>query len=290
MQYRSIVVMLILMAALSSGVMAQNETVLRVVTHDSFAYSEEVMQRFTEQTGIVVEVVRAGDAGTLVNQAVLTRSNPLGDVLFGVDNTFLSRALAGDIFIPYESPALSRVHEEFVPDADVNFAVTPIDFGDVCLNYDVQYFEQAGLDVPDELADLADPSYRSLLTVQNPATSSPGLAFLITTIAVFGEEGDYTYLDFWRDLVANDVLITDGWTDAYFGHFSGAGGSDARARWWSAMPAARLWRCCLRKRPLKLRRRRALSARIPVSARSNMRVFLLALSRRNLPGSSSTFC
>ncbi|MDK3161680.1 thiamine ABC transporter substrate-binding protein [Kamptonema cortianum] len=226
MQYRSIVVMLILMAALSSGVMAQNETVLRVVTHDSFAYSEEVMQRFTEQTGIVVEVVRAGDAGTLVNQAVLTRSNPLGDVLFGVDNTFLSRALAGDIFIPYESPALSRVHEEFVPDADVNFAVTPIDFGDVCLNYDVQYFEEAGLDVPDDLADLSDPSYRSLLTVQNPATSSPGLAFLITTIAVFGEEGDYTYLDFWRDLVANDVLITDGWTDAYFGHFSGAGGSD----------------------------------------------------------------
>jgi thiamine transport system substrate-binding protein len=76
------------------------------------------------------------------------------------------------------------------------------------------------------LEELADPTYRGLLVVQNPATSSPGLAFLLATIDYFGEDG---YLDFWRSLKANDVLVTDGWSDAYFNHFTvGSGGEGDR--------------------------------------------------------------
>ncbi len=191
---------------------------ITLVTHDSFNVSEEVLAAFTEETGITVEILRAGDAGQMLNQSILSKNNPLGDVLFGVDNTFLSRALEADLFVPYESPLLEGIPEEFILDEE--HRVTPIDYGDVCLNYDITYFEEHDLPIPESLADLTDPAYKGLLVVQNPATSSPGLAFLLATIAEFGTEGDYTYLDFWTDLIENDVIITDGWSEAYFNYFT----------------------------------------------------------------------
>jgi thiamine transport system substrate-binding protein len=207
-----------------SPVLAQDDPVtLTLVTYDSFAVSEDVLAQFEAESGIQVEILRSGDAGTLVNQAVLTKGNPLGDVLYGVDNTFLSRALNANIFVPYESPALDDVPNSFKLDAENR--VTPIDYGDVCLNYDVRYFEENDLALPESLADLTKPEYEGLLVVENPATSSPGLAFLLATIEQFGTSGDYTYLDFWAELVNNDVYISDDWTDAYYGQFSGSAAS-----------------------------------------------------------------
>lgn len=215
-----ITTLLLLLGAVA--VSAQDNT-LTVVAHDSFAYTEELLAQFQDETGITVEVLRLGDAGTMLNQLILSKSNPLGDVVFGVDNTFLSRALNEELFVAYESPALQSVDEAFIVDPDHN--VTPVDYGDVCLNYDIAYFEENGLALPESLADLTKPEYSGLLVVENPATSSPGLAFLMATVAAFGEEGDYTYLDYWTDLVANDVAITEGWTDAYYGEFTRYGGS-----------------------------------------------------------------
>jgi thiamine transport system substrate-binding protein len=191
-------------------------TTLTLVTHDSFDVSEEVLAAFTDGTGIEVTIAPVGDAGSTVNQAILTKDDPLGDVLFGVDNTFLSRALDEDLFVPYESSLLASVRDDV--QLDPEHRVTPVDLGDVCLNYDVAWFdEQAELEVPSDLEDLADPAYEGLLTVMNPATSSPGLAFLLATIERFGEDG---YLDFWADLRDNDVLVTDGWSEAYYSEFS----------------------------------------------------------------------
>jgi thiamine transport system substrate-binding protein len=198
--------------------------VLTLVTHDSFAVSEDVLAQFEAEAGITVQILRSGDAGTMVNQAILSKENPQGDVLYGVDNTFLSRALSADLFIPYESPALVNVSEEFILDSE--HRVTPVDYGDVCLNYDASYFEENNLQLPESLTELTDPRYEGLLVVENPAISSPGLAFLLTTIAAFGSEGEYTYLEYWIDLVENDVLIANDWTDAYFGQFSGSTGSE----------------------------------------------------------------
>lgn len=193
--------------------------VLTVLTYDSFVLDDDVRALFEEQTGITLRIVRLSDAGAMVNQAILTRDNPLGDVLYGVDNTFLSRALNADLFAPYEAAGLDAIPEEFRLD-DGEFRVTPVTFGDVCLNYDVAYFEENELPVPETLADLTDEAYRGLLVALNPATSSPGLAFLMATIAEFGEDDDYTYLDFWADLAANDALIVPGWSAAYFGEFT----------------------------------------------------------------------
>lgn len=190
---------------------------LRLMTHDSFEISAETLEAFTADTGIQVEVFKAGDGGAMVNQAVLAKDDPIADVLFGVDNTFLSRALDNDIFIAYESPALASIPTSLQLDGE-NRAL-PVDYGDVCLNYDKAWFAESDLVPPQSLDDLANPDYAGLTVVQNPATSTPGLAFLLATVGTYGEDG---YLDYWQQLVDNDVLVTAGWEDAYWGQFSAA--------------------------------------------------------------------
>ena len=197
---------------------------IRLVTHDSFSLSGETLAQFEEQTGHTVEHLEAGDAGAMVNQAVLTKDNPIGDVMFGVDNTFLGRALDEGLFEEYVSPYLADVPDSLKLDA----RVTPIDFGDVCLNYDIAGLAERGLAPPAGLRDLTRPEYTGLLVVQHPGTSSPGLAFLLSTVAAFGEEGGYTWRDYWADLAANDVLVAAGWEDAYYGSFSGGSGGGDR--------------------------------------------------------------
>ena len=192
-----------------------------LLTHDSFDVSADVLEAFTDATGIEVAIVPLGDAGSALNQAILTRDAPQGDLLFGVDTSFLSRALDQELFEPYDSPALDDVDERFLLDPELR--ATPITYGDVCLNHDVAWFEDRDLAVPSDLEDLTDPAYEGLLAVQNPATSSPGLSFLLATIERFGEDG---YLDFWAELVANEVVVTDGWSEAYYDEFSATGGGD----------------------------------------------------------------
>lgn len=194
---------------------------VQLLTHDSFNVSEHVLDDFTAATGIGIEILRSGDAGQLVNQAVLSAGNPQGDVLFGVDNTLLSRALDNDVFVPYESPALDAVDPSLVLDDE--HRVTPVDRGDVCLNYDVAAFEESGTPVPETLQDLTEPAHAGQLVVEDPSRSSPGLAFLLATVVEFGEDG---WLQFWEELVANDVAVAASWDDAYYGRFSGAAGSE----------------------------------------------------------------
>ncbi|MFW7414684.1 thiamine ABC transporter substrate-binding protein [Demequina sp. SO4-18] len=187
-----------------------------VVTHDSFAVPDDVLAAFEEESGLEVTFVQPGDAGTLVNQLILTKDAPLGDVVFGVDNTFASRAIDEGVFAEYESaaPAAADAAEYAVADSQ---ALTAIDYSDVCLNYDIGWFEETGAEVPATLGHLADPQYNGVLSVTNPATSSPGLAFLLATVAEFGEDG---WEDYWRTLVDNDVRVTSSWSDTYFVDFS----------------------------------------------------------------------
>ena len=194
---------------------AASTTTITLVTHDSFAVSKRVLRGFEDQTGIHVKVLQAGDAGAALNQVILTKSNPIGDVFFGVDNTFLSRALQAGVFAEYRSPALSTVPAAY--QLDPSHHLTPVDHGDVCINYDKQWFAKQKLPVPNTLADLTKPAYKGRLVVENPATSSPGLAFQLATIARFGTNG---WRDYWAKLRANDVKVDDGWESAYDGDFT----------------------------------------------------------------------
>jgi thiamine transport system substrate-binding protein len=191
-----------------------------LLTHDSFALTPELLEAFEAETGITVEVQPSGDAGAVLNRAILTAGEPEGDVLFGVDSNLLGRALAEDLFLPYESALLEHVPEHLRVDEHV----TPIDVGDVCLNTDLAYFEENDLEAPDGLDDLVDPAYEGLTVVEDPSTSSPGLAFLLATVVELGDDWE----QWWADLRANDVLVESGWESAYYGAFSGGSGEGDR--------------------------------------------------------------
>jgi len=184
---------------------------LTVMTHDSFAVSADVVTAFEQTNNVKVTFIKSGDAGAALNKAILSKDAPLADIFYGVDNTFLSRALEAGIYEPYASPLLANIPAEFKLDPQ-NRAL-PVDYGDVCINYDKAYFTDHSLAVPQSLEELTRPEYKGLLVVENPATSSPGLAFLLATVKHFGADG---YLDYWRALRANGVVIVDGWETAYW--------------------------------------------------------------------------
>jgi thiamine transport system substrate-binding protein len=201
---------------------------LTLVVYDSYPADsadepnplQAALADFTEETGIDVDVLVSGDAGTMLSKAALTAGNPEGDVMWGVDNTLLSRAIDDEVFESYEAAGLDALPNDLTALVPAHEA-TPVDFGDVCVNYDVAALEELGIDPPSSLADLADPRYADMLVVENPATSSPGLAFLMALIAEFGDPG---WEPVWESIAANGALVVDGWTDAYYSAFTRAGG------------------------------------------------------------------
>ncbi len=194
-----------------------------LVAYDSFPTEgtalNAALAEFTADTGIAVELLIAGDTGLMLSKATLTAGNPEGDVMWGVDSTYLSRAVDAGVFAPYESSALDAIPaglRDLVP----GFEATPVDYGDVCVNYDIAWFADHQLDPPTGFDDLLEPEYADLLVVENPATSSPGLAFLLATIATYGDG----WRDYWTSLAANGVEVVDGWNEAYYERFSWSGG------------------------------------------------------------------
>jgi len=199
---RLFVAVVVSSATVSACAGGEPDDTLTIVAYDAFTPAEGIFDEFTAATGYEVEVVTGGDSGTVVSRAILTAGNPEGDVLWGVDNTLLSRARAADLLEQYE----------------------PVDTGDVCVNVDDRWFAERGLEPPRTLDDLADPRYRGLLVVQDPAVSSPGLAFLLATVARFGDR----WPEYWAALRANDVLVVGDWTAAYTVEFSGSSGRGPR--------------------------------------------------------------
>ncbi|MFI7098340.1 thiamine ABC transporter substrate binding subunit [Streptomyces sp. NPDC050161] len=202
----------------TEGGSAADAKTVTLVTHDSFNASKSVLAAFEKQSGYKVRVLKGGDAGKAVNQAILSKDNPQGDVFFGIDNTLLSRGLKAGLFTPYRAKGLDAVPAALQLDK-AGHRVTPLDYGDTCVNYDRDYFDRHHLAPPKTFDDLLKPQYKDLLVTENSATSSPGLAFQLGTIATHGEQG---WQDYWKKLKANGVEVVDGWEQAYNERFSGS--------------------------------------------------------------------
>ncbi len=221
---------------------------LRVMTHDSFSLPTDLVEAFEAETGIDVVFLSGGDAGEALNRAILTRGRPIADVLFGVDEALLERARLTGVFEPYISQRLGDVpeHLRFSPD----HLVTPVDVGYVVPNYDVAALKSAGIDTTVvAFQDLAGPELAPLTVVTNPATSSPGLAFLLATVRYFGDPaagiapavtdtGYGDWLEFWAAMADNGVLVTEGWSDAYYTAFARYGGDRPIVLSYATSPAA----------------------------------------------------
>jgi len=201
--FKAAVVAVISSLALAGCSPTQDVKSVVLVTHDSFAMSDELIHKFESESGYQLKIVKAGDAGTMTNKLILTKEQPIGDAVFGIDNTLIGLAEENEI---------------------LGSDLTPVDFGDVCMNYDIDWFAKNGLAAPTDIAQLTNPVYKNLTVVENPASSSTGMAFLATTVAKFGEDG---YLNYWTKLKANGVKVAAGWEDAYFTDFSGSSGHGA---------------------------------------------------------------
>ena len=205
-------------------------TTLTVITHDSFDVSDGLIEQFEQEHNARVELIAGGDANEVVNRAILNAGNPEGDVLFGVDNLSYQRAVAAGVFRAYASARRGDIPAGVRAQLGDSLLLTPIDYGWVNLNFD----PEAG-DPPSTLEELTERQWRGKLVVQDPATSSPGLQFLATTIAYFGEG---RWQQFWRDLRDNEVRVEQGWSDAYYTHFSVYGGDRPLVVSYTSSPAA----------------------------------------------------
>jgi thiamine transport system substrate-binding protein len=195
-----------------------------IATHDSWAMSKAVMAEFKQKTGITVKIQPHGDAGELTNKLVLTKDHPIADGVFGIDNTFATRATDEGVLASYTSSELPASAKDFALQGDGADDLTPIDYGDVCINVDDSWFAKSKIAPPVTLADLADPAYQDLLVVPGATTSSPGLAFLLATIGSYGDG----WQDYWHKLVSNGVKVDAGWEDAYTVDFTAGGGKGDR--------------------------------------------------------------
>lgn len=219
--------------ALSPAAQAKAPVTLRVLSHSSFDLPKEQLAQFEKDAGVKLQIVKAGDAGEMTNKLILTRARPIADVVYGIDNTLLPRALAAGVIEPYTGPASQRLSA-----ATLDAGVVPVDYGFVTLNIDKAWFAKSGLALPTSLDDLSKPAYAKLLVVQNPATSSPGMAFLQATVAGLGEEKAF---DWWKAMRANGVKVVKGWTEAYYTEFTRNGGTRPIVVSYATSPAAEVF-------------------------------------------------
>ena len=207
-----------------NGAGGKDKTVV-VATHDSWAMSKSVLTEFTKKTGYRVKIEPNGDVGQLTNKLVLTKGSPIADMTYGIDNTFASRAVDQGILAPYTPKELAPSARRYALTAPNDARrLTPVDYGDVCINVDDVWFRRHHLAPPRTLGDLVAGRYRGLFVTPGASTSSPGLAFLLTTIAAYG----HGWQGYWHKLMANGTKITAGWSDAYEVDFTAGGGHGDR--------------------------------------------------------------
>jgi thiamine transport system substrate-binding protein len=196
-----------------------------LVVHDSWYMPKKVVRAFEEESGYELEVLTNGDTGTMTNKLVLTQDNPLGDAVFGIDNTFATRAVEQGVLEPHTPEALPESAAAYALEGEAGEQLTPVDWGDVCVNVDLAWFEERDLEPPRTLDDLTDPAYEDLFVTPAASTSSPGFAFLLATIGEYGEDG---WEDYWRDLLDNGARVARDWTEAYEVDFTAGGGGGDR--------------------------------------------------------------
>jgi len=220
-------------SALVLPAVASAQQELRVLVHSSFSLPKPLLAQFEKDAGLKLSIIKGGDAGEMLNKLILTRAQPIADVVFGVDNALVVKAQAANVLDPYLGPASQRNSA-----VGLSGPVVAVDYGYVNLNYDKAWFAKNALPLPKTLDDLAQPAYRNLLVVQNPATSSPGHAFLLATVAGLGEEAAF---DWWARMRANGVKVAKGWSEAYYTEFSRNGGGRPLVVSYASSPAAEVF-------------------------------------------------
>ncbi len=224
-----------LLCGLLIGAAQAAPTTLTVITHDSFDVNKKLIAAFEAQNNAKVRFIKGGDAGEMLGRLILTKASPIADAVYGLDNTLAPRAMSAGLLEAYKSPALAQVPAAYRLDA---YNLNTVDAGYVAFNYDRAWFAKAGLALPKTLDDLKTPTYAKLTVVASPATSSPGLAFLLASVNHYGQSAA---LEWWKEARSNGLKVTRGWSDAYYKEFSRNGGKYPIVLSYASSPAAEVF-------------------------------------------------
>jgi thiamine transport system substrate-binding protein len=219
--------------ALATSLAISAPAELRVLTHSSFTLPKPLLAQFEKDANVKLRITKAGDAGEMLNKLILTKASPIADVVYGIDNALAPKALAADVLDAYTGAAATRTSKAPLPQK-----LIPVDYGYVTLNFDKAWFAKRNLALPKTLDELTQPAIAKLLVTENPATSSPGYAFLLATIGTMGEENAFAW---WAKMRSNGLKVSKGWTDAYYTEFSRNGGKYPLVVSYATSPAAELF-------------------------------------------------
>jgi thiamine transport system substrate-binding protein len=185
------------------------EQELVVYTYDSFVswgLANATIPKFEEKYGVKVKLITLGDAGEVLNRLILEKDNPRADVVIGIDNNLIAKAIESGVLEPFKPSNIDVVPQELI--FDPTYHVVPFDYGFIA----VVYRKDEVKNPPQSFEDLLKPEWSKSLIVEDPRTSSTGAAFLLWTIAVYGDPG---YLYFWEKLKPNIYTITKGWDSGW---------------------------------------------------------------------------
>lgn len=206
---KALIVILFSILVVSGCTQEQSDSdVLIIYTYDSmvseYGLGPKVIPKFEEQCNCEVKLIAKGDAGQILTTLVLEKDNPKADVVIGIDNSMLHQALSNEVLEEF-TPSNSGI----VPE-NLRFGkgyLTPYDYGYIAFMYDSEK-----ISVPlNNFNSLLDSSLRKSIAIQNPSTSSPGLALLLWTISIYGDPG---YKEFWREFKPNILTVTEGWDES----------------------------------------------------------------------------
>lgn len=191
------------------------EKTVTIITHDSFELTKEQVKKFETETGYKLKTTSPGDASSVVNQLILAEGKASADGFYGVDNlqagALTEKGVVED-YVPEKLPEAAKK----LTNSD---ALTPIDQGQVCINADAGWFKKNKVDLPKSINDLTKPEYAKLLVAQDPAQSSPGFAFMVTTMHKTED-----WKKAWEDMLAGGTKVVSSWSNAYNTDFSGSEG------------------------------------------------------------------
>ena len=188
---------------------AQETNNLVIYAYDSFVSDwgagPIVIPNFEKKYGIKVDLRSPGDAGQVLTTSILEKDNPVADIVIGIDNNMLAKALDEDILQPYKSENLNNVDQSLIFDKSNH--LSPYDYGYFSIIYNSEKIDNP----PKSLNDLLSSQYEKSIILMDPRTSSPGLGFFLWTVKVFGDD----FTDYWANLNKNILTITEGWDSGY---------------------------------------------------------------------------
>ena len=213
----------------SSQVYSIEENQIVIYTYDSLLNDPyfDIEGNFSTFSGIPaneIQITRFSDANELVVRLEAEKSNPIADVVIGIDNTLIHLIEdKASVLEPYTPTSISQIDENLIQNLDPENYLIPYDYGIISLYYQNHIINSSTNPELENLTldGLLASNLLPMLIVENPKYSSPGLGFLLWTIAVYGDPEinfDGLLESNWRNwwnASRDKITITKSWGDAF---------------------------------------------------------------------------